>query len=308
MSVLSSASAGVDTLKRNPVLFVAAFLVALVSTAVLAAQTSTSSSSPFVWSGVSFLAQFVSLFFVGGAYAMAAEGLDGETRLGTLVSGGKDNYLSLLGATVLLVLVMFGSFIVVFIVGIVAIIGAGASFGAGGFGAMLLVMGFVYLLALLPIFFLQFYGPAVVVSDDGAFDSLKRSFGLVRRNLLATLGFDVVALAVGLVGALPSVWLYATRFDAMTMTDGTYSMFSGLDAGTMATYLLSSLVFSTFVGAFFYTYQVAFYADLVGRTERGSGGDSAVTIDDRSSGTSGGSAGADGGPSGADGGFSDADS
>jgi hypothetical protein len=270
----------VSVLKRNPVLFLATFCIALLGTAMLVAQEYVRpDGSPLLWSLGSFLGQFVSLFFVAGAYAMAAEGLDGETKLATLVSGGKDNYLSLLGATILLVLIMIVSFVVVVIVGLVGLLGVGASPVASDTSTMLLAFGVLYLLGFLPIFFLQFYGPAVVVSDASAYGSLKRSFGLVRRNFLATLGFDVVAFVLGLVSGLPTVWLYVTQFDSVMTSSGTYSLLAGLDGSTVAAYLVSSLVLSTLFGGFLYAYQVAFYGDLVERTARDGGEDSGVAFD-----------------------------
>ncbi|MFC4551584.1 MULTISPECIES: hypothetical protein [Halorussus] len=276
MGVRSSISATLDALKRNPVMFVAAFLVSLVGSATLLAQLSLEPGvASIVVSVLSFLVQFVALFFVGGAYAMAAEALDGRTGFGTLVSGGTENYLSLLGATLLLVGVTMATFIAVGMVAIVVVLGVVFGGGGGSFGTYLAGVGLIYLLGFLPMFLLQFYGPAVVVSDRNAIGSIKQSYRLVRRNLLSTLGFDVVALVLGLLGSAPTVWLYATRFDALVSSDGTFTPLATLDSTAVAGYLVATVVLSTLFGGFFYTYQVAFYEDLVERTE-GSGGEPSV--------------------------------
>lgn len=265
MSVTSSVSTALSTLKQNPVLFVAAFFVSLVSSVVLGVQSAVGEVSPFLVSGLSFVVQFVSLFFVAGAYAMADEALDGRTSLGTLFTGGKENYVSMLGATLLLVGVMIATFIPIFIVGFIVIFGAAA---AGGGGSMM-VLGIVliYLLALLPVFFLQFYGPAVVVSDTGAVGSLKKSFGLVRRNVLATLGFDVVVFVIGVLSSLPTVWLYVSQFEQLMENPQTFTLYTGLSTATIAGYLVSTLLMTALFGGFMYTYQVAFYGELVERTD-----------------------------------------
>lgn len=49
----------------------------------------------------------------------------------------------------------------------------------------------------------------------------------------------------------------------------------GFDSSAVAGYLVATVVLSTLFGGFFSTYQVAFYEDLVERTE-GSGGEPSV--------------------------------
>ena len=262
MGVSSSIAASIDALKRNPVLFVAAFVVGLVNSAALGVQSmAPPERMTFFSTGASFVIQLLALFFVGGAYAMASESLRGKTTLRTLVAAGKANYLSLLGATILVVVVTGVTFVAIAIVGVVGVLGVGMSVGGGSVPAFVLVLAGLYLLGFLPLFFLQFYGPAVVVSDLGAVGSLKRSFALVRRNLLSTLGFDAVVVAMGLVGTAPSVVLYATQFDSLT-ADGTFSLFAGLGPSMLAGYFVSTLILGTLTGAFFWTYQVSFYEQL----------------------------------------------
>lgn len=268
MSVVSAISDSIDALKRNPVLFVAAFVVALVNLALLGVELIVIPGTASVyWSVGSLVAQLISLFFIGGAYAMATEGLYGETRLGTLIPAGRDNYLSLVGATILLYAAVLAVSIAVGIAVFVLVFVASGALGADAFGMLLFVLFGSYLLAFVPYFLLQFYGPAVVVSDEGAVGSLKRSFGLVRRNVLGTLGFDAVLVAVILVGAAPTVWLYATWWSSASETAGSpateaFSPFAGLDPATIAAYFLSTLVLGTLSGAFFFTYQVSFYEQL----------------------------------------------
>lgn len=265
MSVSSAVADSIDALKRNPVLFVAGLAIALVNSAVLGVQTTASADSVGLLSmGGSFVAQLVSLFFLGGVYAMAQEGLRGQTTLRTLVAEGKANYLTLLGATLVMVVVTSVAFVAIAIVGVGGLLVAGPSLGGSGVRAAALLFAGLYLLGFLPLFFLQFYAVAVVVSDAGVVGSLKRSFALVRRNVLSTLGFDAVILTVSFVAAAPTVALYASQFDALTSTGGTVGLLDGFPPSLVAGYFVSSLALGTLTGAFLWTYQVSFYEQLDG--------------------------------------------
>lgn len=115
------------------------------------------------------------------------------------------------------------------------------------------------------MFFLQFYLPAVVVSDRSPADALKQSYRLVRRNLLSTLGFDAVIAVVMAVGSLPTILLYARWADSMTMgttAPMTYP-FAGLSPAVVGTYVGATVVLGTLTGTFFYAYQVAFYEECL---------------------------------------------
>lgn len=294
MGAISSLSPAVDALKRNPVLIVAGLVIALVNVGVLAATTLAPATAGLVMGPASLVVQLVAIFFVGGAYAMADESLDGRTRLGTLVSAGKEHYVTLLGATLLFVAVSAAVFTFVGIVAVVVVIAVGIGFGSmGGIGAgggglavlggLALVFLALYLLGFVAMLFLQFYAPAVVVSGEGAIDALKRSYAVVRHNLLSTLGFDAIIATVMLVGSAPTIWLYgtwwaesvATLEESSATAPEMVTPFAGLDATTVGAYLLVTLVLTSLTGAFFYVYQVAFYEDRVAETAFGDGSSTA---------------------------------
>ena len=277
MGISSSFADSIDALKRNPVLFVAALVVSALSVAALVVQaTYPPENAGLLSSGASFVVQLISLLFVGGAYAMARDGLRGRTSLGTLVEEGKEHYVSLLGATILLAIVAVVSMVVVLILGFIGIFAVGPSVVGGDATGLGLVLSGLYLLGFLPIFFLQFYGPAVVVSGASAVESIKRSFGVVRRNLLRTLGFDLVLVAVMLVGSSPFIALYATKWDELMASPQTFSPFASLDGTTLAAFAAAMLVLYTLTAAFTWTYQVAVYEDFAARTDR-DGGESGST-------------------------------
>jgi hypothetical protein len=151
MGVVSSLSVAVETLKRNPVLFVAGLIVALVNGVVAGGQMLSTGANALLWTLGSFVVQFASLFSVAGALGMVAEALDGSTRLDTLVYEGKQNFADALAATILLVVVMVAAFVFVGFVAFLAAMGVIMTDVGSGLSPLhvVLAMGVVYLLALL---------------------------------------------------------------------------------------------------------------------------------------------------------------
>ncbi|GAB6862500.1 hypothetical protein JCM17092_25890 [Haloplanus litoreus] len=56
------------------------------------------------------------------------------------------------------------------------------------------------LVYLLVAFFVQFYGQAIVIDGASAIASFKRSYRVVRTNLLATVGYTLLAMVIGALG------------------------------------------------------------------------------------------------------------
>lgn len=270
MGAISAFSTATRTLKRNTSLFGAAFLVVLVSygfsvgSAVLPPGT-----AEFASLGLSGAMLLLMPFLLGGLLSMADEGLDGTAGFGTFVAGAKASYLRLLGA-----MVLFGVFVgVVVVVTVIAVAVAGAfAFGANAAGAGgMAASGSVAVLAgvalaafvavLLPTFFLQFYALAVVVSDLGVVAAFKRSAGLVRRNLVSTLGYTAVSVVVGLVSGLAATVLVGFGGTLGAATTTTAPALPEMSVGVLAAAAAVSLVVSTVISAFGATYQVAFYDD-----------------------------------------------
>ncbi|MFB6107207.1 MAG: hypothetical protein ABEJ70_09565 [Halobacteriaceae archaeon] len=257
MAVLSSLRDALTALQRNPVLFVAATLYAAVQVPALLLQVTGNPVLQLAASAYNLLLVLVAPFFVGGLFAMALEALDGPTSLSRLWRGGRTYYLRLL-AIVLVGLVGYvvlgvGLGILFFALVVGGVVGDG---GAGASLAVLAVVGLVALLFALVLlvvgFLLQFYVQAVVVDDRGALDALRRSYAVVRANVLAVLGFDAVALVLGVVAAavpVGYVWLAAPGFAAM-------------DAASWAVrlgYVVLTVALSVVLGAFGATYGAAFY-------------------------------------------------
>jgi hypothetical protein len=272
MGTISALSTAGRTLKRNSVLVAIAFVVSLVNVAPSGVSTILPPSTAWLLSLPMYaLIFFLGPFFMGGLLSMASEGIDGTTRLETFVEGGKENYLPLFGAMILFG-IFFGILVGVVTVGIavvgVFVVGMSSAGAGGAMAGGASSLGIVALLGLvgafvmlLPVFFLQFYGPAIVVSDQGIVGSLKHSAGLVRRNLASTLGYSVVIGLVSLVGGaagfLLSMASGAGRIGATRMLSPEVGL------GVAVAGLLVTALVSTVVSAFGSVYQVAFYEETL---------------------------------------------
>lgn len=275
MGAISALSTSVGTIKRNSVLFAVALAVTVVNyaltgvTMVLPQPTAGIASLP-----LSALSMLVMPFFIGGLLSMAHEGLNGTTGLDTFIDGAKSNYVSLLGAMVLFA-VMFSiiMFVVMIAVIIIAVAGVGASATGGGsgmasggtLGATVLLGLFGILAILVPVFFLQFYMTAIVVSDLEIGAAFKQSAELVRQNLLSTLGYTGITLTVGLVaGVGASVISLAQQMYGPTSTMPMSEMemtLPEIGVGMFVALLAASVILMTIIATFGSVYQVAFYVD-----------------------------------------------
>jgi hypothetical protein len=208
MSAVQSLRTAVDALSRSPVLVLGGLAYALV---VLPQRALQLASVPLAPAALQLLTFFVTPFVVAGVVGMAREALDGDASFGTFTATGKDRYVDLLLAT----LVEFGiqlAFGVAFLVlALVAVVAAGGSVGAVGLvGAALgVLLALAYLVVL---FLVQFYPVLVVVDDVGPVDAVTGSVAFVRGNVVGTLGYSAVTVALGLLAALPVSGFAAYRF------------------------------------------------------------------------------------------------
>ncbi|MFB6160572.1 MAG: hypothetical protein ABEJ61_05275 [Haloferacaceae archaeon] len=222
MAAIRSLQRAVGALSDNPVLFLGGVIYAVV----VAPQSVLSLLGvPIVPNLLQLVTFFITPFVVAGIIGMADEGLRGGTSFDTFTDVGKGRYVPLLLGN----LVQFGiavaigvfAFVVLLVVALVVGIGAmgAASGGSGAFGAVgivgLLVGGsgvlLVVLVAAVVFFFVQFYPIAIVADGMDAIEGFKGSVGLVRANLVSTLGFSVINLLVGLLTSLPVVVIFVLR-------------------------------------------------------------------------------------------------
>lgn len=269
MAVIRALRQVPGALGRNPVIFVVLGAFGLLQAPQLLAQT----VNPLLASVLSLLLSLVFVFVVpfvqAGLVGMADEALDGRTDVGTFVRAGKEFYLSVLGAYFVIVALSF-------VLGIVAFFGAifGGLLAFGGetaglvalvlIGGVLLLVTFAYLLFVL---FVQFYGQEIVLDGASALEGLKRSVGLVRRNLVSTVGYTLVVVVLsgvlGLVAGLVSV-----AFQPAMDAGGTPPAMGApqLSLTGAAVLLVVYVLGSALVGGVLLTYSVAFYREIRDRT------------------------------------------
>lgn len=270
MSVTTALSRVPAALSRNPIIVAVFAAFALLQIPMSVAQAIDPIVGGIVSLGLTGVLLLLSPFFQGGAMKMADEALDGRTSFDSFVDAGKANYLSMLGAFLLIFAV---NFVLVIVAGVVmfftgaAALGAGGEVASGALGVAVLVFAVLVLVYLAFAFFVQFYGQEIVLNDASAIESLKRSAGLVRRNLLSTLGyFVVVVLLSGVFGAVIAV--------VSVLILGTAG--SPATPPSMTTSLLQSVVVAAFVTVM--SSVVTVFAVSFWRTLRNRGSTAAASI------------------------------
>ncbi|UWG46770.1 putative membrane protein [Halanaeroarchaeum sp. HSR-CO] len=261
MAVLTALRQTPGAVWRNPGIALPLIALVLLQAPSFAAELLDPLLAVVLSLGLTAVFVFLIPFFQGGIIGMADEALDGSTSLGTFLSAGKSNYLSIFGAYLLLLAanVVFG--IAVFFA---FFLGVGAAYvgGDGGGGGASVAVAAIGLLALVGYllfnFFVQFYSQAIVVDAHGAIGGLKQSFGVVRRNLLATLGYSLLAGAIaigfGLFVAVLSVFASPTSMATLTTETPPLAWFAGVGlVGGLLTVVL---------GTFLAVFAVAFYREI----------------------------------------------
>lgn len=213
MVALQALRETVRALADSPVLLLGGLVYALV----VAPQTALAIAGvPLLPTIVQILTFFVTPFVLAGVVGLAAAALDGGARFETFVDVGKRRYLPLLVGNLLEFGITFLIGVVVLVVGIVLllVVGVGAfalgggSGGGPGLGAVALVAVVALPLAALVaavFLFVQFYPIAIVYDGADSVEGFRRSYRLVRENLVPALGYSVVVLLAGLVATVPVV-------------------------------------------------------------------------------------------------------
>ena len=263
MAVFESFRRTPDALVRNPVLFipVAGYLLLQLP------QFFSGSLSPGIQSSLSLvwslLALVLSPFYVGGLFTMADEALDDTTELGSFLGGGKSNYVQLLIGYVILAAL---NAVIGIVIGIVAIAAFVVVLGSGGLSdastatlAIFGVIGLLLLLAYLVLnFFVQFYSQAIVIDGDKAIGAFKRSFSLVRNNVLAAFGFILLRGVISLLGSVPLIAVSVLQTPAVSEVAALPELSLPALGAVAVVGLLLSMLTSTFAA----TYGVSFYRTI----------------------------------------------
>jgi len=262
MAVLNALRRTPGALQRNPVLFVPILVIMLFQVPQLVLQSINPILASVASLGLSLVFMIVIPFFQGGIIGMADEALDGRTSLDSFVREGTSNYVSLLVAYLVLLAVNIAIGIVGFFV---ALIGGVALFANGGEGpnfvafAIVGVIVALFVLAyLVVVFFIQFYGQAIVIDDLGAVDGLKHSYAVVRGRLVSALGYSVL---VGILGGLAG-GVFAIASMLVFPQSTTVLSLPQLSVVAAVGVALLIVVFGALFGGFFGVYSVAFYRTI----------------------------------------------
>lgn len=269
MAVVHALQAGSSALRRNPSIVGIVLVISLLQVPTQFAQLAGPLASAVLGLGVSLLSILVVPFVFAGLIGMADEALDGKTSFGTFVEMGKQYYTSMLGAYLL---VLGGSIVLgimafigfaVFGIAVFSVIGGAPGGGVSGValgGIALAVVGGTFLL-FIPLFFVQFYGQAIVLDEQSAIGGFKRSVSLVRRNLLSVLGYSVLVFGVGIIFGLFSS-IPSTILSVQTAQPSPTPGFPDVPLSIIAGLIIVGTVVMGLVGSLFLTFSVAFYRSL----------------------------------------------
>jgi hypothetical protein len=263
--VLGSLSAAVMRLRHNPNIFAGALVVTLLSGAIALL----SFVDPIVANLSSIFWVFVWPFLIAGLLGIIFEARTERAQLTTLITSGKSHYLSMLGATLLFIVVLFAiaflSFILAFVLLIGAVIGSAEGLLGGGLSLLLLVtiVPLFILPYILAYMFFQFYDTGIIVGGKSATSSISHSFGLVRQNFISVFGYTIIFFLIQAVGYGPGYALLFLGGAGITET-GQLVITSG---SLFVVGSLLTLIFGTLAMALAFTYHVTFYESLSSETD-----------------------------------------
>ena len=267
--IIQALQAGSSALRRNPSIVAIMLVISLLQLPTQFAQLAGPLVSAVFSLGVSLLFILLVPFIFAGMIGMADEALDGKTSLSTFVETGKQYYLSMMGAYLLVLggSIMFGLvvFIALTVFGITVFAAVGGASGASVSGAVLGGIALVVIaglfLSFIPLFFIQFYGQAIVLDGESAIGGFKRSVSLVRRNLLSVFGYSMLVFGVGIIFGLFSS-IPSTLLSVQTAQPSPTLGFPEIPLSIIAGLIIVGTVLMGLVGSLFLTFSVAFYRSL----------------------------------------------
>ncbi len=261
MAVISALRTAGRTVVRNPVILLVTALYSIVQLPQLLAQVISPLLASVISLVISLLMIFITPFFQAGLIGMANEGIDGRTRVGTLVSEGKEHYVPVLGVYLLILAVSFAvgiAVVFVAIAGFGAVLASGSDLGLGVLAIFALLGLLAFGALLLTFFFFQFYVQAIVIENIGAVAGLKHSYRCVRAHILSTVGYVLLAVLVGsffgLLGALSSIFTSPSAEAPAVLPEASPAIVLGA--------VILFIVLSGVLGGFMATYSVAFYREI----------------------------------------------
>jgi hypothetical protein len=259
MVTVSAFKDGSAALRENPILFVAGLLIGAVSQLQYVGRLT---ESPLLSAGVSLAWLIVFPFVLGGFIGTAQTAIEGvDASLSQFFVEARAHYFPLLLATVLFVLLVFGTAVGLGLIGFILGIGSLALAPINEMAAFVTGVGtmLVWLLSILVvIMFVQFYDTAIVIENRSVTDAFHKSVALVRANLRSVAGFSL-AWSVTLNAFLIPEYLLQ-----LTLTDARPADVLPIEIGVPMTILLPLGIALSSVGfAYFYTVYTAYYLRLI---------------------------------------------
>ncbi|ELZ61346.1 MULTISPECIES: hypothetical protein [unclassified Haloferax] len=259
MVTASAFKDGVSALRANPVLLIAGLLVGAGSQLQYVDHLI---ESPYLSVSVSLAWLIVFPFVIGGFIGTARAAIDGtDPSLTHFFTVARTHYLRLLLATVVFVLLVFGTAIGFGLIGFILGIGSMAltaihEMAAFAAGVISLLVWLVSILGV--IMFVQFYDTAIVIENASVTAAFRRSAGLVRSNLKSVTGFSVTWLV------LLNVFFIPEYLVQLTMADAGPADALPIEFGIPIAVLLPIGIALSAVGfAYFYTVYTAYYLRLI---------------------------------------------
>lgn len=242
---------------RNPVIFLPVLIWTFIQLPFLMLEEMYPGFMSVLSPVRSGLLIFATPFVHAGLIGMADEALNGYTALTTFIQAGKDNFVSVLSLYLLFVAINS-------VLGIILIVGALFLFlMSAGWSDLIplaitgVVLSLVLIAYLLVLFFVQFYGHAIVIEEVGVVKGVKRSISQVRRHLLRTVRYSVVSSIIGLLFTSTVVISYILLIFPITAMFGVpLPQFSTAEIMVGAALIMGV---QTLVGGSFTVYSVAFY-------------------------------------------------
>lgn len=258
MATIDAGGDAVDVLRSNPVLFAAGAVNALVVVPAMALSILGIPILPELLSLVSF---FIGPFVLAGTIGMAHEALSGTTTFDMFTEAGKRRYLTMLIGSIIQSAIAAVFAFLAGIGGLFWVVWFFASgLGGGRVGGLLNVLtgpniqllplfaiAAPILLGFLTVMFLiQFFPPAIVVENCGPIESFKRSYAVVRANLVPALGYSTIVLVIRLFSSL----VYAIP--------STAAVVNRVRGGTLGTEVTAAIGIALVTAVLLYPFQQAF--------------------------------------------------
>jgi MFS family permease len=259
MVTVSAFKDGFTALRANPILLVAGLLVGVGSQLQYVDHLI---ESPLLSAGASLAWLVVFPFVLGGFIGTARAAIDGtDASLTQFFTVARTHYLRLLLATVVFVLLVFGTAVGLGLIGFVLGIGSmalGAIHEMAAFVAGVISLLIWLVSILVVVMFVQFYDTAIVIENESVTDAFRRSIELVQSNLKSVTGFSLAWLVLLNVFFIPEYLL------ELTMTEAGPADVLPVELGIPIVVLLPIGIVLSAVGfAYFYTVYTAYYIRLI---------------------------------------------